>query len=885
LIGKTLAHYRIIDKLGEGGMGAVFRAHDSKLEREVAIKILPKEMSGDPERKLRFAREARTLASLQHANIASVYGYEEVEGLRFLVMEVVEGEDLQERLSRGAIPIEEAIDIANQMAVGLETAHDQNIVHRDLKPANVKVTPTGEVKILDFGLARAYLDDGRDDQDLSQSPTITAALTSAGVILGTAAYMSPEQARGKPVDNRGDLWAFGVILFEMLAGTRLFKGETVSDTLASVLRKEPDFDLLPRQTPPGVRRLIRRCLQRDPRMRIRSAGDASLELTDTDGIVTPASVPSGAPRWVWGLVAVLALALAASVFMRPTSAPDQATRPLHLDVALPDGLPVAPAPPTLSPDGRWLAFIVEDSLSHEIVYLRSLDRFKVEQVSEIALTTGISPGVLFWSPDSKQLGIQSDEAMFVMDVATRSVQKIVEGMVFARGASWAVDGTIIYSPTANSGLYATDVIGSTPRTVTTIDSSRADASHRWPVFLPDGKRFLFTTWSNASSEQAEIGGIYLGTFDGTPPVRILKDLSQAIIDPAGHLLFHRNGNLMQVEFDVAAGEIRGSPTIVANNVHWDPNNGIVMASVSDAGDLVVSGAEKEREYEIGWLDPEGTFTQVLTTTGALFDLFLSRDGRHACLNRLTVGSSVEIWIADLDRRTLSLLSHFGSDCWGGAFSPDGSQIAYSNQDPGFERLYEHSIDGATDPITLIDMRSVSTTPTHWSEDGQLFFEHRPQSSGIAETSVYDFSNGESRSILAGGFHQDDAVLSADGRWLAYTSNETGRSEVFVRPYPTLNRKWQISTNGGSEPHWRDDAKQLMYTSAPGRFHTVQISVTGEQLDVSAPVVAAVFNPGFGLITPDSKHVRFLCTKVEGAQESVPFRYITNWRAKLPTISR
>ncbi len=886
MIGKSLTHYKILEKLGEGGMGVVFRAHDSKLHREVAIKILPEEMSGDPERAARFAREARMLASLQHANIASVYGYEEADGVRFLVMELIDGEDLHDRLSRGAVPLDDAIDIATHIAAGLEAAHDQNIVHRDLKPANIKVAPSGEVKILDFGLACAYLGDENSDPNLSQSPTITAAMTSAGVILGTAAYMSPEQARGKPVDKRSDLWAFGVILFEMLTGTRLFAGETVSDTLAAVLREEPNFDLLPKPTSPSVRRLLRRCLQRDPRMRIRSAGDATLELTDTEEVAVAPAAKSAAPRWVWLALGVLAVALAVSVFMRPDSAGvSDSDRSLHLDITLPGGLPIGPTAPSLSPDGKWLAFAVRDTLNRDILYLRSLERFNNELAGEIELRHDADVGALFWSPDSRQLGIQTSTNILTMNVATRMIQKIADGMAFARGAAWASDGTILYAPGANTGLFALKSFGDSPREITAIDTTRADASHRWPVFLPDGERFLFTTWSNAAEEQDEIGGIYLGALDGRRPVRILKGASQVLVDPAGYLLFHRTGKLMQVPFDFDAAETRGEPMVVADNLSWNASNGLIMASASGTGDLVLAATELASQHTIGWLDRDGDFTSLLDVPGGMFGLHLSPSGRHAAIDRLIVGSSVEIWIADLDRRTLSLLSRFGSDCWGGAFSPDGTQYVYTSQDPGFERLYAHGIDGATDPTQLVDLKSVSAEAGHWSDNGQLLFSHRPRTSSAREIWVYDFSTGESASLLADDFSQDDPMLSPDGRWLAYSSDESGRSEVYVRPYPALNRKWQISTEGGARPYWRGDGKQLLYLSRPGRAHAVQVKVVGDELEISNPYLVASFDRKYNNLVPDTNHERFLCGMVEGDQKSMPFRFISNWRAKLESSQR
>lgn len=886
MIGKSLAHYKILDKLGEGGMGVVFRAHDSKLHREVAIKILPEEMSGDPERAARFAREARMLASLQHANIASVYGYEEADGVRFLVMELIDGEDLHDRLSRGAVPLDDAIDIATHIAAGLEAAHDQNIVHRDLKPANIKVTPSGEVKILDFGLARAYLGDENSDPNLSQSPTITAAMTGAGVILGTAAYMSPEQARGKHVDKRSDLWAFGVILFELLTGTRLFAGETVSDTLAAVLREEPNFDLLPKQTSPSVRRLLRRCLQRDRRMRLRSAGDATLELTDTEEVDVAPEAKSAAPRWVWLVLSVLAVALAVSVFIRPDNVRvSGSNRSLHLDMALPDGSAIGSATPSLSPDGKWLAITVRDTLSRDILYLRSLERFSSESVAELDLRVDEPFVSLFWSPDSKQLGIQTSIDIRAMDVATRMIQKITDGMTAARGATWASDGTILYAPSANTGLFALKSFSDSPREITVIDSTRADASHRWPVFLPDGERFLFTTWSNAANEQAEIGGIYLGALDGRRPVRILNDASQVLVDPAGYLLFHRNGKLVQVPFDFDAAEVRGDPMIVADNLSWNASLGRIMASASSIGDLVLASAVFESQYTIGWLDGDEEFTSLLDVTGGIFGLYLSSSGRHAAIDRITVGSSVEIWIADLERRTLSLLSRFDSDCWGGAFSPDSEQFIYTSQDRGFERLYSHGIDGATDPTQLVDLKSVGSTADHLSDNGQLLFSHRPRTSSAREIWVYDFSTEENTSLLSNDFSQSDPVLSPDGSWLAYSSDESGRDEVYVRPYPALNRKWQISTEGGGRPHWRGDGKQLLYFSPPMRANAVQVRVVGDRLEISKPYLVASFDRKYRNVVPDTNHERFLCGMVETEQESMPLRFISNWRAKLESAQR
>jgi len=885
LIGRTLVHYEITEKIGEGGMGQVYRARDGKLGREVALKILPKEMSGDVERILRFAREARTLASLQHANVASVYGYEEVDGIRFLVMELVEGEDLQEHLRRGPIPLDDAVDIARQIAAGLEAAHDQGIIHRDLKPANIKLSPSGEIKVLDFGLARAYLGDATDASDINNSPTITAAMTGAGVILGTAAYMSPEQARGKRVDTRTDLWAFGVILYEMLTGRRLFAGETVSDTLAAVLRAEPDMSALPTRTPPSIHRLLRRCLERDVRLRLRSAGDALLELLEVDDADPQSPVATQQPRILWGLVAVLALALAFSVLLRP-SLTGPLVSSLHLDISPPAGSTVQIVPPALSPDGRWLAFVARDSVGRAILQLRSLVRYSTEALTDPGIEALNYPEFLFWSPDSRHLGIQSRGSLSSLDIDSRSVQNIHEEGGMARGASWGANGELIYAPNSNSGIWTISSIGGTPRVLTEIDTTLADASHRWPAFLPDGSRFLFTTWSNATKEREMIGGIFVSSLDGAKPVQLLNDASMAVLDPAGQLLFHRNGKLMRVEFDLDAAQIHGNPSLIADEVSWDPNNGLVMATVSGTGDLLYSTNEASQEHSIGWAAADGSFGGFIDAPGYLFSLDLSPDRRFAAVEWLSIDSSDEIWIADLDRRTLSRLSRFDGDSWAAKFSPDGRRVAYTNQTLGSERIYAHGIDGATDPEILVDQNTLSLDVTDWSADGRLlFYDHSIRRTDISQIGVYDFTTGETRTLLEAEFSQSQGTLSPDGRWLAYVSTESGREEVYVRPYPALNRKWRISVDGGTRPDWNADGTALLYATKIGEFFTVPIVAEGDELVASSPRFVRSFGRDYSAIAVDTSHTRFLVARRTNMQAPTPLHFVSNWRAALESESR
>ncbi|MCI0657197.1 MAG: protein kinase [Acidobacteria bacterium] len=679
-------------------MGEVYRARDSRLGREVALKILPEAFAQDPARLARFDREARTLASLHHPNIASLFGLEEVVGQRFLLMELVEGEDLADRLARGRLPLDEALEIGRQIAEGLEAAHEKGIVHRDLKPANIKVAPDGRVKILDFGLARAFLgDSGESPQDTLNSPTLTAAMTQQGFILGTAAYMSPEQARGRVVDRRADVWAFGCILYEMLSGKQLFEGETVTDILASVLKSEPDWSALPDGVPARIRRLLRRCLTRDPRHRLRAAGDALLELESEDSEPTTQAVPVSMPRakagwreWIaWSLSAALLIAfglLLPRLFDRGTGV---RLRSVHMEIRLPpDQRMYAYAPTVISPDGRWVAYGAEESTGMRRLWIRSLERFEPEPLPE---TEGaVFP---FWSPDSKSLGYFLAGTIRRLDMESRTSQVLSQGVGGGdqpRGGAWLKDGTILFVPNPNSSIHRISSRGGKPEEVIHLEKDLPDWSHRYPIALPDGEHFLYTGWSNNAATLSAHGGIFVGDLKGGPARKILDDKSSVAFVEPGWILLRRNDRLVAVPFDLKTLQPGPEAIPIDSDEMFEPNMGVMPASASGRGDILYATGQASLSRTPLWLDREGRPGQPVGDPGAMYHPVISPDGIHYAVARTEGSSATQVWIGDTQRRTLSLLTKGVNDTFSPTWSPDGTRIAFINRDSGGEDLFVQS---------------------------------------------------------------------------------------------------------------------------------------------------------------------------------------------------
>ncbi|MDB4324705.1 serine/threonine-protein kinase [bacterium] len=894
-----MLHYTLAEKIGEGGMGAVWRATDTTLSREVAIKFLPQAFAESPERLARFEREAKLLASLNHPNIAAIYGLHKEGEARFLAMELVEGEDLSKRLERGRLPLDEALDIGAQMAAGIEAAHEKGVVHRDLKPANVIVSPDGKVKLLDFGLAKA-LDNDPASGDPSHSPTMTSAGTVAGMILGTAAYMSPEQARGKPLDRRTDLWSFGCVLFECLTGKSLFAGETISDSLAAILRKEPDWSTLPDDTPPMVRLLLRRCLARDPNKRMRDAGDARLELEqaienpsiEALGLMSTGSMSSvvappaaAAPRnWLpWVLLGIASLA-AVFFALRPggsvgsESAPRRLTLPVSSVVEFGDGgnLP----PPAVSPDGNSVVFgqLGDDGVSR--LWLRPLDSFESRELPGTE-----NAKIAFWSPDSRHIGFYLDGQLKRMELASGRVQSIGgESLELSRprGASWGPNGQILFTPNSNTGVWIVDAAGGTPRQITTPDPDIVDCSHRWPHFLPDGEHFLFLLWTNDFKALEQFGGVYVGSVSGdTEPVRLVSDASSMAYAPPGYLLVMQDSNLIAVPFDAGKREVHGEATIVASEVLFSANSGHAAFSVSTEGSLVYArGSAALPPADFVWYDRGGNETPtLLKPTPFLDNLRVSEDGSRAVALMPDTTGDGAVWVLDLIRGVPSRLTPPTPFSYANpVLSADADRVLYVSPESGTYDFYLRNADGsgAEQPVL---QSNADKALFDWSRDGQRVLYGQSEIMTIgADLILYDVQTEQSEVIVAGDRVLLEGRFSPDGRHIAYVATDSGRTEVFVQTIDG-GARGQVSTSGGVNPHWRSDGGEILYLDSDRRMMAVSVDFGAGGWTLGTPEALFTLDPKAVAIDATGDHRRFLGVTVDRVA-SDPLHVILNWNADL-----
>jgi Tol biopolymer transport system component len=846
MIGQRLGPYEITAKLGEGGMGEVYRATDTKLRREVALKVLPQEFTADKERLARFEREAQLLAQLHHPNIASIFGLEESGGIKALVMELVEGPTLAERLAAGPLTFTESFSFALQIAQALEEAHEKGIVHRDLKPQNVKASSEGKAKVLDFGLAKAMESgtSGSSAADLArsptlmQSPTLTAAHgTQVGVILGTAAYMAPEQARGVTVDKRADIWAFGVVFVEMLTGKRLFEGETVSDTLAAVLRQEIDWTALPAATPPEIRRLLRRCLARSPKNRLRDIGDARLVLDELvsgrpEENVVGATVPGDsaarlAPtrrQWRW-LAALLLLgaglgAVATTLLLRAPRA--EVAREVRFQLTPPSELS-----PTrrgsgfeLSPDGRHL--VMSNATG---IWVRALDAVESHQIARVE-----GPTYPFWSPDGAWIGFFAEGQLRKIPREGGAAQKICDA-VEGRGGSWSPDGVIVFSQKQGvAGLSRVGAQGGTPAPLTRPASKEVEEYHRYPQYLPDGRSFLFQILT-ASPERA---GVYVGTVDGAEPVRVLEGTDQARFAPAapstppgtsgsagsGYLLFRRGTVLMAQAFDSGRRQVSGEAIPVADGVGTAMNTGTGAFTLASNEILAFSNSGDD-VVEIVWMDRSGGRLAVVNPDiRALQGVGLARGERRVAYGS---GDPSDIWVQNLPTGEPSRFTFGPAPGWANPlWSPDGDELVYTTWDlsglPQYE-MRRRRADRSQAEETLLRSKTALYS-WDFSPDGQsLLYGTNTYGSWLLPLT----GEREPVEFLPPGGAQQYFQYSPDGRWVAYASDVQGQFEVFVTSVPPSGALWQISTGGGSMPRWRrDDGRELFFRANDGTLMAVEL---------------------------------------------------------------
>ena len=895
--GQDLLQYRVTEKLGEGGMGVVWKATDTTLGREVAIKILPPDFAADEERLSRFDREARLLASLNHPNIAGIYGIHQAStsggrpATHFLAMELVPGEDLAERLTRGPLAIEEALRTARAIATGLEAAHENGVIHRDLKPANVKLTKDGVAKVLDFGLAKAADAAASASGDRSHSLTMTSAGTQVGMILGTAAYMSPEQAAGQPVDRRSDVWSFGVVLYELLTGKRLFEGETVSHTLAAVLRAEVDLADLPKHTPARVAHLIRRCLERDPTRRLRDIGEARIVLDDVlsgrvdeprPGDGRPTIAAAGKGRFAWMAVALVSLVALAAMALWP----DRTPRPPMVQSVLmpPRGWDFAPgAPLAVSRDGRQVAFVAyprtdnEEATAEAIgIWVRDLASTESRRLADA--DTDAYP---FWSPDGRWIGFFADGKLNKIEAGGGPVLPICGDTADGRGGSWNEAGTIVFQRAWNEGLMKVPAGGGTPQPLTTLDKDRFHVAHRWPHFLPDGRHFLFYVVSTTNPVTSEYSGIYVGSLDSGETRFLLKTESRALY-AAGHLLYRAGTTLMAHPFDLSTLALTGDPFPVATDV---PGGAISWGGAqfgsSEDDVLVHLRGSQTTQSVLTWRDHDGNLLDTIGGPGDYWDPALSHDGSRLAL---AVGrDAIDIWIHDLERDSRTRFSFDPATERQPLWSPDDRRLAYASAQNAEGEIWVRPTSGQGD-AELVFTADTSIALTDWSSDGRLIFFDYQQLVGDDDLDVWvlDLQTLEAKPYLAGKFAQGEARLSPDGRFLAYSSNESGTNEIYVQGFPEADGRWMVSNDGGARgaytPVWGDDGRELFYKRGNSVLSIPVTPGVGFAFGTPRTLFGLISKSGTGsrLVVSDQGQ-RILCNELPPADPSMSgARLIQNW---------
>jgi eukaryotic-like serine/threonine-protein kinase len=867
LTGRRLGVYQIHDLLGVGGMGEVYRARDTRLGRDVAFKVLPRLFSADPERLARFEREARLLASLNHPHIAAIYGFEETAGVHGLVLELAEGPTLAERIERGPLPIAETVSLARQIADALEAAHARGIVHRDLKPQNIKVKPDGTVKVLDFGLAKAALAAASDDD-------VSPASTRTGTILGTTNYMSPEQSRGQAVDKRTDIWAFGCVLYEMLTGRAAFAGATTSDTLAAVLKQEPDWQALPSDTPPGIRSLLRRCLRKDPVDRLHDIADARIEMQEAiaePGAMTPTGPQPRAASWTRIIPWVVAAASVTTALVvmsrgaRRTGASDSVTR---LDLDLPPGVELAAVYPpavVLSPDGTRVAFLGVLRGTRQL-YTRRLDRFETVPMPG---TEGAS--ALFMSPNGAALGfISSDLSLKRVSFADGLVTTVEHDAEFSAGGAWGPDDRITFVRAGT--LWQVPASGGPAKQLTTLDSGKGELLHAWPNVIADGRTILFASITGTSRSASHIEALAVPT--GQRRV-IVESGTFPVYLPSGHLMFFRDGALLGAPFDAEGLNVTGPVVRVLENLAVGTTMDAPLAALSSAGSLTYAPSDAGTTRLV-WVSRDGAEQQITETPRRYQYPRLAPDGQ-----RIAVANAGDLWIQDIARATFTRLT--SEQTVGNAFplwTPDGTRVLFRTS-TGMSWI---AADGSGQAHPIPGALS-GDIPTSVAPDGDTFACNRQNARTSRDVYVLSLrGRSPPRPVVTTSGFDGGAQFSPNGHWMAYASDESGQMQVYVRPFPGPDRRWQVSTQGGTQPLWSRNGKEIFYrvgnammvvnVSADGNLTLSQPRQLFEQHYVFQNVSLANYD-----LSPDGQ--RFLMIKDEAG--SGRLNVVLHWSEELKRL--
>lgn len=826
--GTKLGPYEIVSPLGAGGMGEVYQAHDTRLERDVAIKVLPANLSSDPFLRQRLEREAKAVSKLAHPHICTLHDIGHQDGVDFLVMELVKGETLEHRLIRGPLPPEQTVRIAAQVADALAKAHKLGVVHRDVKPSNVMLTKSG-AKLMDFGLAKQ-----------SGPPPLAVAftemtaqqskLTIEGMIVGTFQYMAPEQLEGKDADARTDIFALGALIYEVATGKPAFAGKSQASLIAAILSTEPPpMGALQPMTPPALERVVKICLAKDPDERWQCASDLASELNwiaDEVGsqALEPGRVPLRGKTWqlmpwlIAGLLLLLLIGTGAALWKASNGRPGRAMY-FHTSV------PFSANDLAMSPNGRTLTMVAYSTQVNNYALL--VHELGSQRTTPLDGTQGAS--YPFWSPDGKFIGFFADGKLKKADLSASQVQVLCDAPN-GRGGTWNRDGVIVFAPDSLIGLYRVSAMGGFPVEITKLDTARLEQSHRWPVFLPDGKHFLYMAAN--FTRQTGVNAIFLGSIDSQEKRQIVSTDANAAYAEPGYLVYLRDKTLVAQPFDSEKYVLSGDPHTLSDQVLYFPHVGRAIFSASNGEVLVTQTGKVGSLSQLTWFDRNGKALGTIGTSGSYNNVRLSPDGQRVATDETdSDGWNIDVWIHDLPRGSTTRLTFDPSLDTTPIWSPDGKRILFvSNRNLGF-RVYLKNSDGSGSEEEVADLGSnLQVNPWDWSRDGKYMLVRKK-----SEVWYLAWPDRAPKPLFQAKWTIRNAQLSPDGRWIAYSTNETGNMEVYVSPFPSVNGKWQVSTSGGEEPRWRQDGRELFYVSADGKMTAVAVKTTTAGFEAGSPV--------------------------------------------------
>ena len=885
--GTRLGPYEILAAIGAGGMGEVYRARDTRLERTVAVKVLPAHLSTSPEVRQRFEREAKTISSLSHPHICALYDVGNQDGVEFLVMEYLEGETLSERLAKGPLPFDQVLRYGLEIADALDKAHRQGIVHRDLKPGNVMLTKSG-VKLLDFGLAKAIAPAAsRSGASLTALPTQARDLTQEGTILGTFQYMAPEQLEGREADGRTDIFAFGAVLYEMATGKKAFSGRSQASLISSIMTSEPPpASSVAPTAPTAFDRVVRTCLAKDPDDRWQTAHDIAVQLKwiqEGGSAIGPAPAVPGRRRaarflpWVLAAVATVGLVAVLARDWRRSSVRAPVTR---FSVLAPEKTVFTPpgelssTQVALSPDGRTLAFVAHAGGSRPLLWLRPLDSLTAVPLS--GTEDALHP---FWSPDGRSLAFFTPTSLKRVEASGGAPQRLSE-VVAGRGGAWSREGVIVFAHSAPTPLSRVPDTGGEPQPATDLDVTRGEDRHRYPSFLPDGKRFLF--W--ARSTKRENTGIYVASLDSRKARFIVKSESMGQYSPPGHLLTVQQGMLVAYPFDEKSAQVRGNPVRIAEGVLTGNPPGYAPFSV--AGTTLAYSTPYARSRQLVWFDRSGRRLGTVGEPGDYSTPRLSRDEKRiAVAIREESKINTDIWVFDSTRGTWSRLTFDPAAERAPLWSPDSSRIVFTSASAGILDMYEKPASGSGEP-RLVVRSDTDKFPTDWTRDGRFFVYHTFGGGSTWDIWVAPTDGGKPFPLFSSKFTEAQGQVSPDGRWIAYASDESGRFEIYVTQFPQRRGRWQISTAGGSQPWWRGDGKELFYLSPEQTVMSVAVVRADDAFEAAVPT--PLFRANFPAVVPafwgnycvTADGQRFLVSELRPEAAATPINVVLNWTAAL-----